>query len=69
MRARKLETGWRPATPTRTRLDNGELAVIGDRIAMHHSQDPDVHLYYSRVEIEAFFDGVRNGEFDHVLQE
>ncbi|MGE3287101.1 MAG: DUF397 domain-containing protein [Pseudonocardia sp.] len=36
---------------------------------MRHSQDPDVHLYYSRVEIEAFFDGVRNGEFDHVLRE
>ena len=44
-----------------------EMAVVGDDIAIRHSRHPDFHILYSREEIRAFFDGVRQNEFDHLL--
>lgn len=45
-----------------------ELAVAGDMIALRDSKNPAVHLYYTRGEIDAFLDGAKQGEFDHLVQ-
>lgn len=45
-----------------------ELAQVDDMIALRDSKNPEVApLYYTVAEITAFFDGVRKGEFDHLL--
>jgi hypothetical protein len=44
-----------------------ELAADGDLIALRDSKDPDVYLHFTRPEMAAFLDGVRRGEFDHLL--
>lgn len=45
-----------------------ELAKIGEMIAVRDSKRPELPPHqYTRLEILAFFDGVRNGEFDHLL--
>ncbi len=44
-----------------------EMAADGSDIVLRNSRDPDVDLRYSYAEIEAFFDGVKAGEFDHLL--
>ena len=45
-----------------------ELALAGDMIALRDSKNPDVHLYYTSGEIDAFIDGAKRGEFDHLVQ-
>jgi hypothetical protein len=44
-----------------------ELAPHGDMIALRDSKSPDIHLHFTRVEIFAFIDGAKNGEFDHMV--
>lgn len=45
-----------------------ELARAGDLIALRDSKNPDVApFYFARTEIEAFLDGARRREFDHLL--
>jgi hypothetical protein len=44
-----------------------ELARDGEMIALRDSKNPSVELWYTRVEIEAFLDGAKKGEFDHLL--
>lgn len=45
-----------------------ELAVAGDRIALRDSKNPAVAPFlFTRVEIGAFLDGAKRGEFDHLL--
>jgi hypothetical protein len=45
-----------------------EVAPCHDGIAMRHSVTPDDGaILYSRAEFRAFVDGVRKGEFDHLL--
>ena len=48
-----------------------ELAVAGDDlIALRHSKHPEIGpLYYSRREIDAFLDGAKRGEFDHLVSD
>jgi hypothetical protein len=44
-----------------------ELAIWGDRIAMRDSKDPSAMLYFSPLEVMAWIDGAKKGEFDHML--
>lgn len=46
-----------------------ELARVGETIALRDSKNPDAAPHhYTQAEMIAFFDGVRNGEFDHLLR-
>jgi hypothetical protein len=46
-----------------------ELAPSGDEeILLRDSKNPDVLLSYSPAEIDAFIDGVKRGEFDHLVR-
>lgn len=45
-----------------------ELAQAGDMIALRDSKSPDAApFYFTRTEIDAFLDGARRHEFDHLL--
>lgn len=44
-----------------------ELAPDGDMIALRDSKNPDVQLRLTPMEIIAFIDGVKKGEFDHLV--
>jgi hypothetical protein len=45
-----------------------ELARIGVMIALRDSKEPArPPLFFTRAEVVAFFDGVRDGEFDELL--
>jgi hypothetical protein len=44
-----------------------ELARDEDSILLRDSKDPAINLRYSRTEMRAFFDGVKRGEFDHLV--
>ena len=45
-----------------------ELAKVGQFIAIRDSKNPDVAPhYYSHAEMAAFLEGVKRGEFDHLL--
>ena len=44
-----------------------ELAAAGDMIALRDSKNPDVRLYYTHGEINAFLEGAKRGEFDHLV--
>ena len=44
-----------------------EVRTAGDAICMRNSRDPRVELRYTFEEMDAFFDGVKRGEFDHLL--
>jgi hypothetical protein len=45
-----------------------ELARDEDSILLRDSKDPALNLRYSRTEMRAFFDGVKRGEFDHLVE-
>jgi hypothetical protein len=45
-----------------------ELTRDGDDVLLRNSRKQDVVLRFTRAEIEAFVDGVRNGEFDFLLE-
>jgi hypothetical protein len=44
-----------------------ELAVADERILLRDSKNPGVHLSYTHAEIDAFIDGAKRGEFDHLF--
>ena len=45
-----------------------ELAAVGDQIALRDSKNPDANpLLITRLELDAFLDGAKRGEFDHLL--
>jgi hypothetical protein len=44
-----------------------ELAPCGDMIALRDSKDPSVMLRLTHLEISAFIDGAKRGEFDHLV--
>jgi hypothetical protein len=44
-----------------------ELAPCGDMIALRDSKDPSVMLQLTHLEISAFIDGAKRGEFDHLV--
>lgn len=51
-------------------ISNGacvELAADQDSVLMRHSRQPDLQIRYTHEEMAAFFDGVKNHEFDHLL--
>lgn len=45
-----------------------ELAPCGEAILLRHSKSPNVLLSYSWAEIDAFIDGAKRGEFDHLVR-
>jgi hypothetical protein len=50
-------------------MSNGacvELASYGKTILLRDSKNPNVLLSYSPAEIDAFIDGAKRGEFDHL---
>jgi Domain of unknown function (DUF397) len=54
----------------RTSIGTGacvELAADHNGILVRNSRDPEVHLRYTYSEIVAFFEAVRDREFDHLL--
>jgi hypothetical protein len=44
-----------------------ELAPHGDSIYLRDSKNPHVLLRYTAAEIDAFLDGAKKGEFDHLV--
>jgi Domain of unknown function (DUF397) len=44
-----------------------ELAPHGDMIALRDSKNPGTWLHFTRLEVFAFIDGARRGEFDHLV--
>jgi hypothetical protein len=44
-----------------------ELARDGDAILLRDSKNPAVHLRYTQAEVDAFIDGAKRGEFDHLI--
>lgn len=44
-----------------------ELAADRDSVLLRHSRQPDAQIRYTYEEMAAFFEGVRNHEFDHLL--
>ena len=44
-----------------------ELAPCGDMIALRDSKHPEVLLHLTPLEIMAFIDGAKRGEFDHLV--
>jgi uncharacterized protein DUF397 len=44
-----------------------ELAPYGETILLRDSKNPNVLLSYSPAEIDAFIDGAKRGEFDHLI--
>ena len=46
-----------------------ELAPFGDLIAVRDSKHPEVHLFYTQVEMKAFINGAKAGEFDFLVKE
>jgi Domain of unknown function (DUF397) len=60
---------WQAGQHTPVHEGRVELAVLpGGRIAMRNSQDPGgPALIYTYDEIEAFINGTKDGEFDHLV--
>jgi Domain of unknown function (DUF397) len=45
-----------------------EMAAVGEYILMRDSKNPDREPHvFTRAEISAYFAGVKDGEFDHVI--
>jgi hypothetical protein len=44
-----------------------ELAPFGRKILLRDSKNPNVLLSYFPAEIDAFIDGAKRGEFDHLI--
>jgi hypothetical protein len=44
-----------------------EMAADDDSILIRHSRQPEVQIRYTAAEIRAFFEGVRNNEFDRLI--
>jgi hypothetical protein len=44
-----------------------ELARHGAVVVLRDSKNPDVALHYTHREFSAFLDGVKRGEFDHLV--
>jgi Domain of unknown function (DUF397) len=45
-----------------------EFAPHGDMIALRDSKHPDVLLHFTQLEVFAFIDGAKRGEFDHLVE-
>lgn len=45
-----------------------ELAPFEGSILLRDSKNPNVLLSYSPAEIDAFIDGAKRGEFDHLIR-
>ena len=45
-----------------------ELAPHRDMIVLRDSKNPDVRLHFTQLEIFAFIDGAKRGEFDHLVE-
>jgi hypothetical protein len=58
---------WVKATKSISASACVELASSGDWILLRDSKNPEVQLRYSAAEIDAFLDGAKRGEFDHLL--
>src|SRR4051812_3588427 len=62
------ELNW---TKSRASLANGacvELASTDDGVLIRHSKHPEKQIHYTRAEMVAFFAGVRNDEFDDLVE-
>jgi Domain of unknown function (DUF397) len=44
-----------------------ELAIDGESVLLRDSKNPSIQLRYTQLEIDAFIDGAKRGEFDHLL--
>ncbi|MFE3945750.1 DUF397 domain-containing protein [Streptomyces sp. NPDC059118] len=66
MSASSIETKWVKSNMSTANGQCVELgALTGGRVAMRNSTDPDgPALVFSALEIEAFVDGAKKGEFD-----
>lgn len=58
---------WIKATSCYATHQCVELARAGSMIALRDSKNPTVELRFTLAEIEAFLDGAKRGEFDHLV--
>lgn len=63
------EVTWAASRHGEPRAARAELAALpGGSVAMRNSRDPDgPALIYTQAEIEAFIDGAKDGDFDHLI--
>jgi len=63
------EATWEAARHGEPQAAHAELATLPDgSIALRNSRDRDgLALVYTQAEVEAFIDGVKAGEFDHLI--
>lgn len=46
-----------------------EVAAAGDGVAVRNSRRPDAEvIFYTKAEFQAFLGGVKNGEFDDLIE-
>ena len=69
MSSERMSVKWVRANRCHATSDCLELARVGDAIALRDSKKPGFVLYYTVAEIEAFLDGAKRGDFDHLLRE
>lgn len=61
-------TQWRKASKSNEEQSCVEQRRTGNVIEIRNSRDPDGPvLRFTRAEFEAWLDGARRGEFDHLL--
>jgi hypothetical protein len=68
--AQLRQTRWQKSRYSNSQGDCVEMAVLpGGDIAVRNSRDPNgPALIYTRAEIQALFQDVKDGDFDHLLQ-
>ncbi|MGH3278878.1 MAG: DUF397 domain-containing protein [Trebonia sp.] len=69
MPADQLQVTWRKGSKSNPSGNCVELADLpGGEVALRHSRHPSgPALIYTRAEITAFLDGVKDGEFDDLI--
>jgi hypothetical protein len=59
---------WVKASSSATLNACVELADDGEGIALRNSRDTSAVLQFTRMELAAFLDGAKKGEFDHLIE-
>jgi hypothetical protein len=63
----QIGLSWIKASSSYATSQCVELAVAGDMVAVRDSKRPETLLFYTAEEFNAFLDGAKRGEFDHLI--